>query len=154
MKKLVQLLLLMILPLAVVASELKEGTLSVLLFSEGKPLAGNEVKIDGKKVFKTDEDGAVKIPLTAGRHQVEIFGKNAAGENLGYFKKPVSIKEGRDMEVIATLSKNGSDTIDIDTPVAVAKSAEREEEKATGEGRLAGQVLSSEGNRSQEQESL
>ncbi|HEY9190569.1 MAG TPA: carboxypeptidase regulatory-like domain-containing protein [Sulfurovum sp.] len=146
MKKLVQLLLLMTLPLAVMASELKEGTLSVLLFSEGKPLSNNEVKIDGKKVFKTDGDGAVKIPLAAGRHQVEIFGKNAAGENLGYFKKPVSIKEGRDTEVIATLSKKGADSIDIDVPVAVAKSVEREEEKATGEGRLAGQVLSSEGN--------
>ncbi len=146
MKKLVQLLLLTTLPLVVMASELKEGTLSVLLFSEGKPLGVNEVKIDGKKVFKTDEDGAVKIPLVAGRHQIEIFGKNAAGENLGYFKKPVSIKEGRDTEIIATLSKTGTDSIDIDTPVDVAASVEREAEKATGEGTLAGQVLSSEGN--------
>jgi hypothetical protein len=146
MKKLVQVLLLMTLPLAVMASELKEGTLSVLLFSEGKPLADNEIKVDGTKVFKTDVDGAVKISLIAGRHQIEIFGKNAAGENLGYFKKPVSVKEGRDTEIIATLSKTGADSIDIDTPVDVAKSMERKEEKATGEGRLAGQVLSSEGN--------
>jgi len=146
MKKLVQLLLLMTLPLVVMASELKEGTLSVLLFSEGKPLADNEIKIDGKKVFKTDEDGAVKIPLVAGRHQIEIFGKNAAGENLGYFKKPVGIKEGRDTEIIATLSKTGADSIDIDVPVAVAASVEREAQKATGEGMLSGQVLSSEGN--------
>ena len=146
MKKLLQLLLLMTLPLVVVASELKEGTLSVLLFSDGKPLPKNEIKVDGKKVFKTDGDGGVKIPLHTGRHQIEIFGKNTAGENLGYFKKPVFIKEGRDTEVIATLSKTGSDTIDIDTPVAVAASVEREEQKATGEGILAGQVLSSEGN--------
>jgi len=146
MNKLVQLLLLMTLPLVVMASELKEGTLSVLLFSEGKPLANNEIKIDGKKVFKTDEDGAVKIPLVAGRHQIEIFGKNSAGENLGYFKKPVGIKEGRDTEIIATLSKTGADSIDIDVPVAVAASIEREAQKATGEGRLSGQVLSSEGN--------
>ena len=146
MKKLVQLLLLMTLPLVVIASPLKEGTLSVLLFSEGKPLSANEVKIDGKKIFKTDKDGAVKIRLHGGRHQIEIFGKNTAGENLGYFKKPVSIKEGRDTEIIATLSKTGSDSIDIDTPVAVAASVKREAEKATGEGRLTGQVLSSEGN--------
>ncbi|MDM5263185.1 carboxypeptidase regulatory-like domain-containing protein [Sulfurovum sp. XTW-4] len=146
MKKLVQLLLLMILPLAVVASELKEGTLSVLLFSEGKPLPNNEIKVDGKKVFKTDKDGVVKIALIAGRHQIEIFGKNTAGENLGYFKKPVSIKEGRDTEMIATLSKSGADSIDIDMPVAVAKSLERKEEKVTGEGTLRGQVVSSEGN--------
>lgn len=146
MKKLVQLLFLMTAPFVVMASELKEGTLSVLLFSEGKPLSANEVKIDGKKVFRTDKDGTVKIPLSAGRHQVEIFGKNVASENLGYFKKPVLIKEGRDTEVIATLSKSGADSIDIDTPVAVAASVEREAEKVTGEGRLSGQVLSSEGN--------
>ncbi len=146
MKKLVQLLLLMTLPLAVIASPLKEGTLSVLLFSEGKPLSANEVKIDGKKTFKTDKDGAVKIRLHGGRHQIEIFGKNEAGENLGYFKKPVSIKEGRDTEIIATLSKTGADSIDIDMPVVVAKSLERKEEKITGEGKLRGQVLSSEGN--------
>ena len=146
MKKLLQLLLLMTLPLVVMASQLKEGTLSVLLFSEGKPLANNEIKIDGNKVFKTDEDGAVKIRVIAGRHQIEIFGKNAAGENLGYFKKPVGIKEGRDTEIMATLSKTGADSIDIDVPVAVAASVERKEEKVTGEGILTGQVLSSEGN--------
>ena len=141
-----QLLLLMTIPLVAIASPLKEGTLTVLLFSEGKPLAANEVKIDGKKVYKTDEDGAVKVRLPGGRHQIEIFGKNAAGQNLGYFKKRVSIKEGRDTEIIATLSKKGADSIDIDVPVAVAASVEREAEKATGEGRLTGQVLSSEGN--------
>jgi len=146
MKKLAQLLLLMTLPLVVMASELKEGTLSVLLFSEGKPLPNNEIKVDGTKVFKTDEDGAVKIPLVGGKHQIEIFGKNATGENLGYFKKSVGIKEGRDTEIIATLSKTEADSIDIDMPVAVAASVEREAKKATGEGKLTGQVLSSEGN--------
>ncbi len=50
MNKLLRLLLLMTLPLVVIASQLKEGTLSVLLFSEGKPLTNNEIKIDGKKV--------------------------------------------------------------------------------------------------------
>ncbi len=50
------------------------------------------------KKFKTDKDGAVKISIIAGKHQIEIFGKNAAGENLGYFKKPVGIKEGRNTE--------------------------------------------------------
>jgi TonB-dependent receptor len=146
MKKLVQLLLLMTLPLVVIASPLKEGTLSVLLFSEGKPLANNEIKIDGKKVYKTDKDGAIKIRLVAGRHQIEIFGKSATGENLGYFKKPVGIKEGRDTEIIVTLSKTGADSIDIDVPVAVAASVVREAQKATGEGTLTGRVLSSEGN--------
>ena len=146
MKKLVQLLLLMTLPLAVIASPLKEGTLSVLLFSEGKPLSSNEVKIDGKKTFKTDKDGAVKIRLHGGRHQIEIFGKNAAGENLGYFKKLVVIKEGRDTEIIATLSKIWTDSIDMDTPVVVAAVVESEAERATGEVRISGKVLSSEGN--------
>lgn len=146
MKKLLYLLLLMIVPLAVMASETKEGTLTVLLFSDGKPLVDNEVKIDGQRVYKTDSDGTVKISLLAGRHQIEIFGKSVSGENLGYFKKPITIEKNRDTEVIATLSREGADSIDIDTPVAVASSVTKKEEVSTGEGKLAGKVLSSEGN--------
>jgi len=142
--KTLRLLLLMVVPLVAMASTAKEGTLSILLFSDGKPLAANEVKIDAQTVYRTDKDGAVKISLKAGQHQIEIFGKNTKGENLGYFKKPVMIKSGRDTEVIATLSKKGPDSIDIDTPVAVAATVEREVEKATGEGTLMGAVLSSE----------
>ncbi|UFH59113.1 carboxypeptidase regulatory-like domain-containing protein [Sulfurovum mangrovi] len=146
MKKLLHILLLVIVPLAAIASEGEKGTLSVLLFSDGKPLVKNEVKIDGKRAYKTDRDGALKVSLPAGRHRLEIFGKSASGQNLGYFKKPIQIKKGRNTEVIATLSKKGADSIDIDTPVAVAASEKREEKAATGEGKLTGRILSSEGN--------
>ncbi|MDD2399371.1 MAG: hypothetical protein PHR75_02040, partial [Sulfurovum sp.] len=127
MKKAVRFLLAMILPGIIFASESKEGTLSVLLFSNGKPLVSNEVKIDGGSVYKTDADGAVKVTLSAGKHQVEIFGKTLLGENLGYFKKPVLVKEDRDTEVIATLSKIDGNSIDIDTPVAVSVIKDKEE---------------------------
>ena len=146
MKKAVRFLLVMILPVIIFASESKEGTFSVLLFSDGKPLVSNEVKIDGSSIYKTDADGAVKVTLSAGKHQVEIFGKTLLGENLGYFKKPVLVKEDRDTEVIATLSKIDGNSIDIDTPVAVSVIKDKEEGKATGTGILSGRVMSSEGN--------
>lgn len=146
MNKLLRLLLVTMIPFVVMASEIKKGTLTVLLFSDGKPLVQNEVKIDGRKVYKTDKDGAVTLSLKAGKHQLEIFGKSTSGENLGYFKKTVSIEDERNTEVIATLSKSGADSIDIDTPVAVAAVKMKEEAAATGTGTLIGTVLSSEGN--------
>ena len=63
MNKLLRLLLVIMVPLAVMASETKKGTLTVLLFSDGKPLIQNEVKIDGEKVYKTDKDGAVNLSI-------------------------------------------------------------------------------------------
>ncbi len=85
MNRLLRLVLLVILPFAVFASETKEGTLTVLLFSDGKPLIANEVKIDGKTTYKTDNDGAIKLSIKEGKHQIEIFGKNASGETLRVF---------------------------------------------------------------------
>lgn len=129
-----------------IASETKEGTLSVLLFSDGKPLVGNEIKIDGRQVYMTDKDGAVNLSIREGKHKLEIFGKSASGENLGYFKKSITVKYNRSTEVIATLSRIGADSIDIDTPIAVAQMKEKKEEASTGTGTLSGTVLSSEGN--------
>ena len=146
MNKLLSLVLVIIVPLAVFASEANKGTLTVLLFSDGKPLVENEVKIDGRKIYKSDKDGAVNLSIREGKHQLEIFGKSASGEYLGYFKKTVVIKFNRNTEIIATFSKKGADSIDIDTPVAVAALKERKEETATGTGTLKGTVLSSEGN--------
>lgn len=146
MKKIIQALLMALIPMVAAANEPKDGTLSVLLFSDGKPLPYNEVKIDARSVYKTDTDGAVNIALSPGSHQLEIFGKDSSGANLGYFKKSVMIKEERSTEVIATLSKRGADGIDIDIPVAVKAPAETQEQAATGEGTLSGRVVSSEGN--------
>ena len=128
-----------------VASE--KGSISVLLFSNGKPLVSNEVKIDGQKTYKTDKDGALQVSLNAGNHQIEIFGKNTRGVNLGYFKKKIVVKADRDTQVIATLTLQGADTIDIDTPVAMAAIKDVKVEEATGTGKLTGRVLSSEGGR-------
>ncbi len=122
-----------------------KGTMSVLLFSNGKPLVSNEVKIDGKKSFMTDKDGALSVTLATGKHQIEIFGKDANGIALGYFKKTILIKEARDTEVIATLSKKGRDTIDVDIPVDITAAKESKSKKVEGTGTIQGTVLSSEG---------
>jgi len=146
MKKLATLLLVMLLPIVALGTQEAKGTLSVLLFNDGKPLIDNEIKIDGKERFQTDKDGSLQIPLWAGKHQVEIYGKDAKGVNLGYFKKPVSIETNKDTQVIATLSQNGADSIDIDTPVASAVVADAKVQEATGTGVLKGRILSSQGN--------
>lgn len=144
MKRLLKLLLIMVLPSLLLAVEQKKGSVSVLLFSEGKPLVSNEIKFDGQKIFKTDKDGSIQVPLIVGKHQIEIFGKDAAGAHLGYFKKQITIKEGKDTQVIATLSKTGADNIDIDTPVAMRAVKDKDVKRSTGTGRLSGTVLSSE----------
>ncbi len=135
----------MILPSLLLAVEHKKGSVSVLLFSDGKPLVANEVKLDGKRTFKTDKDGSIQTALSVGKHQVEIYGKDATGAHLGYFKKQIMIKEEKDTQVIATLTKTGADSIDIDTPVAMVAVKDKEVEKSTGTGILRGTVLSSEG---------
>ncbi|MCW8821844.1 MAG: carboxypeptidase-like regulatory domain-containing protein, partial [Sulfurovum sp.] len=144
MKRLLKLLFIMVLPSLLLAAEQKKGSVSVLLFSEGKPLVSNEIKLDGQKIYMTDKDGSIQVPLIVGKHQVEIYGKDATGAHLGYFKKQIMIKEGKDTQVIATLSKIGADNIDIDTPVAMTTLKNKEVKQSTGTGRLSGTVLSSE----------
>ena len=129
------------------SQEIKDGSLSVLVFSDGKPLVANEIKIDANKILKTDGDGAIQTRLHVGSHQIEIFGKDSDGINLGYFKKQVRIEKGKDTQVIATLSKTAADSIDIDAPVAVSANEAIKEVAATGTGRLRGRVLSSQGNK-------
>lgn len=146
MKRLMKLLLVAMMPFMLFAKGVRQGTVSVLLFSDGKPLVANEVKFDGVKTFKTDKDGALKTTLLVGSHQIEIYGKDKYGKNLGYFKKQISVKEGRDTQVIATLSKNAADTINIDTPVKTLAVKEKKVEVATGTGTLKGRILSSQGN--------
>ena len=120
------------------------GTLSVFMFKDGKPLAKNEIVIDAKKSIYTDSDGSAKITLTIGEHQVEIFGKAINGKNLGYFKKPITIKEGKDTQVVASFTMDEPE-INIDTPVGDMKSdAQKEKElKAKGTGTLNGRVVTS-----------
>ena len=116
------------------------GTLSVFMLKSGKPLANNEIIIDAKKTIRTDTDGSVKITLTVGEHQIEIFGKSANGKNLGYFKKPVTIKEGKDTQVVASFTMSEPE-VDIDTPVGKIVADKKKEQKAKGKGTLHGRVI-------------
>ncbi|CAA6820930.1 MAG: Unknown protein [uncultured Sulfurovum sp.] len=116
------------------------GTLSVFMLKSGKPLVNNEITIDAKKTVRTDADGSMKITLSVGEHQIEIFGKSPNGKNLGYFKKPVTIKEGKDTQVVASFTMDEPE-IDIDTPVGKVVSNKKKEEKAKGKGTLNGKVI-------------
>ena len=144
MKLIVRLWFLIILffPVLLIAGE--DGSISVFVFSEGKPLPGVEITIDGNTSYKTDADGSQKIRLTGGRHQVEVVGKQGDGQNLGYIKKTVEIKDGKDTQLFVRFVSDANDLIMIDTPL---------EGKATrtinpeGTAFLYGTILSSETNK-------
>lgn len=135
------LLCLLFFPAALCASE--GGSLSVFVFEDGRPLADIEVVVDGGQAYRTDDDGSLQVDLDLGRHQAEIFGKDRRGRYLGYFKKLVEIKGGKDTQVIATFGTDDDDQIKIDTPLDGRRSTMVE---ALGEGIVRGIVLSSETN--------
>ncbi|HIP46417.1 MAG TPA: hypothetical protein EYG95_02525, partial [Campylobacterales bacterium] len=64
------------------------GTVSIIILKDGKALARNEVLIDGILKLKTDRDGWIQKKLSVGKHQIEVYGKEDDGLNLGYIKKP------------------------------------------------------------------
>ncbi|MEA3369839.1 MAG: hypothetical protein U9Q40_00700, partial [Campylobacterota bacterium] len=94
------------------------GSASIFSFLDGVALENNEVLIDGKDRYFTDEDGSVEIVLEVGQHQIEIFAKDIDGSNLGYAKKSINIKDSRDTEVIATFKDDSSEAfVSVDTPL-------------------------------------
>ncbi len=94
-----------------------DGSLSVFVFSGGNPLENNEIIIDGESAHRTDADGSRKIMLASGKHQVQVIGKTKNGENLGYIKKTVEIKNGKDTQMIVRFVSDENDLITIDTPL-------------------------------------
>ncbi len=140
-------LLLSVLLVAFVKAEDKMGTLSVFVFKDQTPLHGSVVTVDGKRVFKSDIDGSLKVTLPVGSHIVEIVGRGMNKANLGYYKKSILIKEGRDTQVVSTFSRTSkTPLVTVDTPVGkLTQEKSGQSLKVTGKGRLNGQVISSEG---------
>ena len=125
------------------ASEvLKSGTVSIFVLKNGKPLANNEIIIDGTKKFRSDSDGWAQTKLPVGTHQLQIFGKEPNGLNLGYIKKPFKVKRDRDTQIIASFTAD--DTLkawSIDTPVGKVDDNNTTKVKSTGRGTISGIVL-------------
>jgi TonB-dependent receptor len=97
------------------------GSASIFSFYNGVALEKNEVLLDGKYSYFTDEDGSVELILEKGKHQIEVFAKDENGQNLGYVKRTIEIKESRDTQVIVTFEENNlTPHVEIDTPIGVA----------------------------------
>ena len=117
MKQLLKLLTLLFLLVSGVQAE-DTGSASIFSFFNGIALENNEVLIDGEDKYFTDEDGSAEIILEVGKHQVEIFAKSAEGNNLGYAKKNIEIKDSRDTQLIATFNDSSAvPYIEVDTPI-------------------------------------
>lgn len=118
------------------------GSLSVFAIHNGEPLLNSEVTIDNSNTYKTDKDGFVQVELPVGTHQIEIFSKDKNSQNLGYFKKPILIKESRDTQVIATFkSAETVPDVKIDVPIGTLEKQKDYANSATGT--LHGLVLTS-----------
>lgn len=92
------------------------GTLSLYVFNQGTALPSNEIRLDGQTNHYTDKDGSLKLELSAGKHQVEIFAKNKEGTHLGYSKKQVAIKEGKNTQLIVSFENEKEPSIMLETP--------------------------------------
>lgn len=100
---------------------IKTGTVSIFILKNGAPLAANEIVIDGTKTYKTDADGWIQTKLEVGKHQLQVYGKEQSGANLGYIKKPFVIKRDRDTQIIASFDKEDRlDAMSIDIPVGTS----------------------------------
>ncbi len=119
----------------------EKGSLSVFVFTEGRPLPGVEIIIDGESSHRTDADGSRKIVLDVGRHQVQIVGKTEKGLNLGYIKQSVEIKNGKDTQFVARFVSDRDDLIMIDTPLDGRQSRV---DASFGKAYLHGTILSGE----------
>ncbi|MBU0483154.1 MAG: carboxypeptidase-like regulatory domain-containing protein [Proteobacteria bacterium] len=132
-------LCLMVLPSTLLADEM--GSITVLVFEGGKPLAGAEVMAKGGISARTDGDGGVKLEMAAGSHQLLIIGRDPFGRNLGYFRRQVEVRKGKDTMVLATFRSDNDDLIEIDTPLEGKK---EQKIKSFGTGTLQGAVLDAE----------
>ena len=121
------------------------GSASIFSFFNGVGLEKSEVLVDGKYSYFTDEDGSVELILETGKHQIEIFAKDEKGQNLGYSKKSIDVKEGRDTQVITTFNDDGmTPKVDVDTPVGQSAFLNIDESLITGT--IHGTVLSTKKN--------
>lgn len=97
------------------------GSASIFTFFNGVALEKNEVILDGKYSYFTDEDGSVELILETGEHQIEIYAKDEKGQNLGYVKRTIEVKESRDTQLIATFKEDSlTPQVEVDTPLGAS----------------------------------
>lgn len=126
---------------------LKTGTVSIFVLKNGKPLYNNEIIIDNSKTVHTDRDGWIKERLHVGKHQLQVFGREQNGTNIGYIKKPFVVKRDRDTQIIATFDvQNVLNAFEVDTPIGEGDQNSTLIDKSTGKAVIEGVVFISKSN--------
>lgn len=75
----------------------EEGSLSVLVYSESKPLAGFTLVLDGEEKITTNQDGFVQKALSPGVHKLQV---ELGGEVQ---ETPIEISTGENTQVILNI---------------------------------------------------
>ncbi len=140
MRQVLKVTVLLSIPVMMMAQSQK-GTMSALLFYNGKPLISNTILIDATKKITTDIDGYAHIRLKHGKHEVEIAGKDKKGINLGYIKRFVEVQSEKDTQIIVDFSLK-QPRIMVDKPIR-SKQNDENQTKSKVFGILQGKVLSS-----------
>ncbi len=84
--------------------------LAVVLFAQGEPVANARILLDGKTVGRTNEDGAIEITTTAGKHDFVLRLNDAALLQLD-----LNLIDGERAELIANKAENGETTYQIES---------------------------------------
>lgn len=109
------------------------GELSLYALKGGKPLQ-SEALIDDEQKFISDGDGYIFVPLSEGKHSVEMF-SSENGVMQSYMKKFVFITAKKQTQLIISLKEDGTLSL-VDEELPVANVAE-----ATSEGNVTKQAV-------------
>jgi len=110
------------------------GELSLYALKGGKPLQ-SEALIDDTQKFISDKDGYIFVPLSAGKHSVELY-SSENGVMQSYMKKFVFITEGKETQLIVSLKSDGSLSL-VDEESSIAHNAD----EALSEGNVTKKAL-------------
>ena len=112
------------------------GTLTFILLKDGKPLQGSEVLIDDHTTFTTDSDGYVNTPLSIGKHQLQVIGRQNK-QAVVYAKKAFEIISNENTQVIMTLNSENTMVLDdVETPTNMSATFNEEQLKNAPKGKL------------------
>ena len=139
LKKLI-ILTLAIFSFITISAQEEEGEVSAYFFLDGKPQKNIRVKIDDGEVQYSDDDGVVRMNLSAGKHRLEARGTKRVHAVAEFMIVPLE-----NTRIIVTLKKGDNSEVDIEHPANSKQTTKKDERKDLKPGTLKGTVKSLEG---------
>lgn len=123
-----------------ISAKEEEGSISAYFFFDGKPQKNIRVKIDDGEVLYSNDDGVVRMNLSAGKHRLEARGMKRVHAVAEFMI--VALENTR---IIVTLKKGDNSEVDIEHPASSKQEVKKDVRKDLKPGTLKGIVKSLEG---------